>query len=139
MVMLVGKVFRYRVFFLSHFNVDYFRNDHMRFFCFQVIEHYLKTGYKASTIADHNAIKTLLLGWLELQVNRSKGWSFFQKKSLWTLYQKTCDWLYFSVSVQIAIKILSETKQHRCLPLHVQSTTLSAGQRSSTICCRPCT
>ena len=54
--------------FLSYFNVDSFRNDHMRFFCFQVIEHYLKTGYKGSTIADHNAIKTLLLGWLELQV-----------------------------------------------------------------------
>ena len=40
----------------------------MRFFCFQVIEYYLKTGYKTSSVADHNSIKTFLLGWLQLQV-----------------------------------------------------------------------
>ena len=40
----------------------------MRFFCFQVVEHYLKTGYKSSSIADHNAVKAMLAGWLEQQV-----------------------------------------------------------------------
>ena len=46
-----------------------YRNDHVRFFCFQVVEHYLKTGYTSSTLEDHNAIKALLLGWLEMQVS----------------------------------------------------------------------
>ena len=41
----------------------------MRFFCFQVIEHYLKTAYKTSSTADHNAIKALLAQWLKHQVN----------------------------------------------------------------------
>lgn len=46
----------------------FFRNDHVKFFCLQVIENYLKTGYSQAILDDHQNIKSFIARCLQLQV-----------------------------------------------------------------------
>ncbi|XP_052084382.1 exportin-T-like isoform X1 [Mytilus californianus] len=48
-------------------NGSYHGNDHVKFFCLQVIEHYLKTGYNQAILDDHQNIKSFIARCLQLQ------------------------------------------------------------------------
>ncbi|CAC5407762.1 unnamed protein product [Mytilus coruscus] len=48
-------------------NGSYHGNDHVKFFCLQVIEHYLKTGYNLAILDDHQNIKSFIARCLQLQ------------------------------------------------------------------------
>lgn len=50
---------------LMHIN---FRNDHVKFFCTQVIEDFLKTRYEQSSISDQQTVKSFIARCLQLQV-----------------------------------------------------------------------
>ena len=45
-----------------------FREDHIKFFCFQVVEHYLKTRYVRSGPAEQQAVQSFLMTWFQRQV-----------------------------------------------------------------------
>lgn len=54
-------------------------NDHVKFFCLQVIEFYLRSRYAESGIEDHNLVKDLIARLLQMQVqNQDK--SFLRNK-----------------------------------------------------------
>ncbi|XP_064632186.1 exportin-T-like [Lineus longissimus] len=48
-------------------NGMYQNNDHVKFFCFQVIEHFLKTRYMRSSAIEQQQIKSFLMTWLQVQ------------------------------------------------------------------------
>ncbi|OPL20894.1 exportin-t x1 isoform, partial [Mytilus galloprovincialis] len=48
-------------------NGSYHGNDHVKFFCLQVIENYLKTGYSQANLDDHQNIKSFIARCLQLQ------------------------------------------------------------------------
>lgn len=58
----------------------FFRNDHVKFFCLQVIENYLKTGYSQANLDDHQNIKSFIARCLQLQVRDFFFISFNNKK-----------------------------------------------------------
>ena len=45
-----------------------FSNEYVRFFCFQVMEHYVKTRYMHDSMLEHHQVKNTLMTWLQLQV-----------------------------------------------------------------------
>ncbi|XP_056000713.1 exportin-T-like isoform X2 [Ostrea edulis] len=52
-------------------NGNYFGNDHVRFFCLQVIGHYLKSGYREASIEDQQSVRSLICTCLQLMGNES--------------------------------------------------------------------
>ncbi|XP_063443504.1 exportin-T-like isoform X1 [Mytilus trossulus] len=48
-------------------NGSYHGNDHVKFFCLQVIENYLKTGYSQANLDDHQNITSFIARCLQLQ------------------------------------------------------------------------
>lgn len=57
---------------LNLFDLYNFSNDHIKFFCFQVIEHFLKRDYINASLGDREMVKSLLLTWLQMQVSKLK-------------------------------------------------------------------
>ena len=56
------------VFVLSNLVHINFRNDHVKFFCTQVIEDFLKTRYEQTSISDQQTVKSFIARCLQLQV-----------------------------------------------------------------------
>ncbi|XP_062575597.1 exportin-T-like isoform X1 [Saccostrea cucullata] len=62
-------------------NGSYFGNDHVRFFCLQVIEHYLKVGYREAGIEEQQNVRNLICTCLQLLGNESnQDRSFLRNK-----------------------------------------------------------
>ncbi|XP_074646295.1 exportin-T-like [Tubulanus polymorphus] len=59
----------------------YMENDHVRFFCFQVIEHFIKTRYNSSTMAERELLKSFLMGWIQFQNANDKDKNFVKNKA----------------------------------------------------------
>ncbi|XP_067683887.1 exportin-T-like [Haliotis asinina] len=59
----------------------YHSNDHVKFFCLQVVEHYLKNSYAQSTPEDHNNVKSFINACLQMEGNEaSQGKNFLRNK-----------------------------------------------------------
>lgn len=52
-------------------NGNYFGNDQVRFFCLQVIEHYLRYRYREADIDDQQSVRSLICTCLQLMGNES--------------------------------------------------------------------
>jgi uncharacterized membrane protein len=61
-------IFYLSVFVLSNLVHINFRNDHVKFFCTQVIEDFLKTRYEQTSISDQQTVKSFIARCLQLQV-----------------------------------------------------------------------
>lgn len=48
---------------------SYAGNDHVRFFCFQVIEHYLKTRYVGASVTEQLQVRSYLMSWIRDLIN----------------------------------------------------------------------
>jgi hypothetical protein len=44
------------------------QDNHLRFFCFQVVEHYIKNHYNNENLADQQRVREFLSCWIQLQV-----------------------------------------------------------------------
>jgi hypothetical protein len=45
------------------------QHNHLKFFCFQVVEHYIKNRYNSENLADRQRVREFLSCWIQLQVS----------------------------------------------------------------------
>ncbi|KAK3738804.1 hypothetical protein RRG08_035683 [Elysia crispata] len=59
----------------------YHQNDHVKFFCLQVCEHYTKSGYRHASVEDTSAMKSFILTCIGMESNEaSRSKSFIRNK-----------------------------------------------------------
>jgi len=59
----------------------YAGNDHIRFFCFQVVEHYVKTRYPHASVDEQQLVRNFLITWLQTLNGSSEEKSYILNKA----------------------------------------------------------
>jgi len=61
------------------------QHNHLRFFCFQVVEHYIKNHYNNENLADQQRVREFLSCWIQLQVSVKRCYCQLLKEDPCTL------------------------------------------------------